>query len=106
MKERMPAAQQATDPESIARHCIALVAAAKKLPADHITRDSSLEHLQVDSLDKVGLSFDVEEAYGISIPDSALSSIRTVGDMADGVHTALQRQNPAPAAPETTKECA
>ncbi len=73
----------------IAEQCIALVAAAKQIPVEQVTLDSTFEELAVDSLDWVSLSFDVEDKYGIDIPDSRLHTILTVRDMADGVAEAL-----------------
>jgi len=74
----------------IAEQCIALVAAAKQIPVEQVTLDSTFEELAVDSLDRVSLSFDVEEKYGIDIPDSRLHTILTVRDMVDGVAEALR----------------
>ena len=78
--------------ESIAEHCRELVAAARRLPLEDVTLESRLDALEFDSLDKVSLSFDVEEAYDIDIPDSALFAVKTVGDIARGVHAALEKR--------------
>ncbi len=91
------------DFDTIAAQVKALLAAAKQRPVDDIELDTALEDLQVDSLDKVSLAFDIEEAYSISIPESALSTVRSVRDIVNGVQTQLQQRNP-PA--ETPKECA
>lgn|GEM_PF-264326 len=74
----------------IAEHCIALVAAAKQISTEQVTLDSTFEELAVDSLDRVSLSFDIEEKYGIDIPDSRLHTILTVRDMVEGVAEALR----------------
>ena len=71
--------------ESIARVIITFIAAQKTIDPHTISRTSTFEELQMDSLDKINLSFEVEERYGISIPDNALESLRTVGDVVDGV---------------------
>ncbi len=85
----------ATDRESVTQHCVELIAKAKQLPAEQVRLDSSLESLEMDSLDKVSLSFDIEEAYGITIPDSALATLHTVGDIANGVADAVQAKQTA-----------
>jgi acyl carrier protein len=69
----------------IAKRCIDIIAKSKSIPADTITLASTFEQLSIDSLDKINISFEVEEAFNIEIPDEALGSIRTVGDMVDGV---------------------
>jgi acyl carrier protein len=71
--------------ENIAEIIIALIAAQKALPLDAITPASSFDELQMDSLDKINLSFEVEERFKISIPDDALNSLRTVADVIAGV---------------------
>lgn len=58
---------------------------AKGLTPEPIVPATTFASLQIDSLDKINLSFDLEEAYGIEIPDSAIDSIRTVADMIEGV---------------------
>jgi acyl carrier protein len=73
----------------VASRCIDIIAKSKGIPPDTITLASTFDELNIDSLDKINISFEVEEAFNIDIPDEALGSIRTVGDMVDGV-TKLQ----------------
>jgi acyl carrier protein len=73
----------------VASRCIDIIAKSKGISPDTISLASTFEQLNIDSLDKINISFEVEEAFNIDIPDEALGSIRTVGDMVDGV-TKLQ----------------
>ena len=73
----------------IASRCIDIIARSKSISPDTVTLASTFEELNIDSLDKINISFEVEEAFNIDIPDEALGTIRTVGDMVDGV-TRLQ----------------
>jgi acyl carrier protein len=84
----------------VASRCIDIIAKSKGVPADTITLSSTFEELNIDSLDKINISFEVEEAFKIDIPDEALGTIKTVGDMVDGV-TKLQVAKP-PAATTTS----
>jgi acyl carrier protein len=77
----------------VASRCIEIIAKSKGIPADTITLASTFEELNIDSLDKINISFEVEEAFNIDIPDEALGTIITVGDMVDGV-TKLQSAKP------------
>ena len=77
----------------VASRCIDIIAKSKGIPPDTITLASTFEELNIDSLDKINTSFEVEEAFNIDIPDEALGTIRTVGDMVDGV-TKLQAAKP------------
>ena len=65
------------------------VAQAKGLTHEPVTQQTTFTALQMDSLDKINLSFDVEEAFGIEIPDASIGSINTVGDMIDGVRALI-----------------
>jgi acyl carrier protein len=69
----------------IASRCIDIIAKSKGISPDSITLASSFDELNIDSLDKINISFEVEEAFSVEIPDDALGTIKTVGDMVDGV---------------------
>jgi len=69
----------------IATRCIDIIAKSKSIPADSISLANTFDELNIDSLDKINISFEVEEAFNIEIPDEALSTLRTVGDMVEGV---------------------
>jgi acyl carrier protein len=71
--------------DDIASRCIEIIAKSKSIPADSITLASTFDELNIDSLDKINISFEVEEAFSIEIPDEALGTLKTVGDMVDGV---------------------
>jgi acyl carrier protein len=79
--------------EIIAKTVIGFIAAQKTLDPNAISPASTFEELQMDSLDKINLSFEVEERFGISIPDTALDSLKTVGDIVAGVER-LQAEKP------------
>ena len=83
----------------VASRCIDIIAKSKGIPPDTITLASTFEELSIDSLDKINISFEVEEAFNIDIPDEALGTIRTVGDMVDGV---IKLQAAKPPAATTT----
>jgi acyl carrier protein len=69
----------------ITSRCIDIIAKSKSISPDAITLTSTFDELNVDSLDKINISFEVEEAFNIEIPDDALGTLKTVGDMVNGV---------------------
>ena len=69
----------------ITSRCIEIIAMTKGIPQDTISLESTFDALNIDSLDKINISFEVEEAFDIEIPDNALSTLKTVGDMVEGV---------------------
>jgi len=82
--------------DDIASRCIEIIAKSKSIPADSITLESTFDELNIDSLDKINISFEVEEAFAIEIPDDALSTLKTVGDMVSGVAKLRAAQPSAP----------
>ncbi len=81
--------------DEIANRCIEIIAKSKSIPPGTITLASTFDELNIDSLDKINISFEVEEAFGIEIPDDALGSLRTVGDMVTGVTRLRATHSPA-----------
>jgi len=71
--------------DDITTRVIDLIARSKSLPPGSVTSASTFDELNIDSLDKINLSFEVEEIFSIAIPDSSLNSLRTVGDVIEGV---------------------
>ena len=71
--------------DDVAQRCIEIIAKEKNIPPDTVQLDTSFEQLKIDSLDKINISFEVEEAFGINIPDDALNTIATVADVVNGV---------------------
>jgi acyl carrier protein len=71
--------------DDVQSRCIELIAKSKNLPASSILMDSTFDELQIDSLDKINLTFAVEEMFSIAIPDDSLNSLKTVGDVVRGV---------------------
>ncbi len=48
---------------------------------DQVTEDAKfIEHLGADSLDQVELVMQLEEEFGVTIPDNAAEKLATVGD--------------------------
>ncbi len=84
--------------DDVESRIIELVAKSKHLPTSDVHMDSSFDELQIDSLDKINLSFAVEEMFSIEIPDDSLNSLKTVGDVVRGVETLRAAAPPSPAA--------
>ena len=75
---------------------------AKKysLAPDAITPESTLESLGLDSLDLIELLFDVEDEFGIRIPQDGGSALKTatIQDIIDSVQKLVPETPPAVAA--------
>ena len=74
---------------------VELIAKFKNIPVSQIGMDTALAALEIDSLDKINLSFEVEEMFGIEIPDASLNTLKTVGDVVRGVESLLASKSGA-----------
>ena len=80
--------------ENIAQTLRESIARQKMISEDQITLDSSLEELGITSLDSISLVFDIEDRYGIEVPNEKLKQLRTVRDIVEGVDQLLaERQS-------------
>jgi acyl carrier protein len=86
--------------ETVEKRCITIVAKSKLIPESSVTRFSTFDELQIDSLDKINISFEIEDTFNVQIPDDSISSLKTVGDIVDGV-IRLQQQSAGPHATVT-----
>jgi len=73
----------------VQQEVIAAIAAAKKIPPDRISLDSTFEELGVDSLDSLTILFALEERFDISIPDEAAREMRAVREVVRGLELML-----------------
>jgi acyl carrier protein len=58
--------------------------------ADAVSRDATLEAIDVDSLDLVELTQVIEETYDLDLEGADFKAIRTVGDVVDLVVERVQ----------------
>ena len=80
--------------QEIAPTIIEMIARQKSIDPATVTPGSTFDSLQMDSLDKINLSFEVEEKFHIDIPDDALNSLRTVNDVIEGVQRLQAQKQP------------
>lgn len=74
---------------------IEVVAKVAKRKTSEVRLDSSFEQLGMDSLDRVCLLFELEQAFDISIPEEAVQDIQTVQDVVSRLGKHLAGQAPA-----------
>lgn len=75
---------------------IEAVAKVAKRKSGDVRLDSSFEQLGMDSLDRVCLLFELEQAFDISIPEEAVQNIQTVKDIVARLEEHLGGQTTAP----------
>ncbi|MFQ5778230.1 MAG: acyl carrier protein [Terriglobia bacterium] len=77
---------------------IQAVAKVAKRKVGEVRLESTFDELEMDSLDKATLLFELEEMFDLSIPESALQGVQTVRDIVErlGEHLAVPGQGAVP----------
>jgi acyl carrier protein len=90
-------------PDSVAERVIAIIAKAKKIPAESVSIDATFEELKIDSLDGLNVFFEIEEAFDLSIPDETARGMRSVRQVVEALEQQLSGQKDGDK-PVTTQE--
>jgi acyl carrier protein len=84
--QNSPACNTLISRERIAEDVKRIVAEFSEMPCEDIREDHLLyEDLGWDSLDQVECAMELEEEFGVSIPDELSEKVKRVGDIVDGV---------------------
>ncbi len=84
--------------DALEQRVIDIIARKKKLDPATVTPGSTFEELGIDSLDAADLLFSFEDDFKIVVPDDAAHSMRTVGQVVEGLRPLIDAQ---PGSPET-----
>ncbi len=79
---------------SVESDIIDIIAEKANVPADKITREATMDDLEIESLDVVEIVFALEEKFDIEIPYNANDQERefsTVGDVIDAVQALVEK---------------
>lgn len=68
---------------------IQAISKIKEIPESDIRPESTLEALEVDSLDAIEIIFEIEEEYDIKVPTENVQNLKTVQDVIDGIAALL-----------------
>jgi Acyl carrier protein len=70
---------------AIEERVIAVIAKTQKLSPESICPDSTFEQLGIDSLSGIELVFELEEAFGVEIPDAEARRLRSVREAVEAL---------------------
>jgi len=71
-----------TNHTTIEQRVIRFISRSTGIPVSQITADSHLEgDLVLDSLDRLSVAMDVEDEFGVELPDDALENVATVREL-------------------------
>ena len=62
----------------------------KKVPLEEITMDTTFEEMGFDSLDGLNLVFELEEEFGMTIPDDRVGDMKGVRQAVEGIEALLE----------------
>jgi acyl carrier protein len=71
-----------------------VIASHIKSQPEAISRDMLLEDLGIDSLGAITILYELEDRYGIDIPNEIFDSLNEVGDIVDHLEQLLENQAP------------
>ena len=71
--------------DPIESQVIDIIAKRRKINPSTVTLDTTFEQLGIDSLEAADLVFTFEDTFGIVVPDEAAQSMKTVGQVVEGV---------------------
>jgi acyl carrier protein len=87
--------------EAISDRVIALFSERLGIPPDIARPGAELaEELGIDSVDTVEFTLALEREFNVSLPDAALSDVKTVQDVVDFVHEAITVPSRGTAGPD------
>jgi acyl carrier protein len=72
-------------PDNLERRVIEIIAKRKHLDPANLTAATTFEQLGIDSLDAADLLFAFEDDFGIVVPDDVARSMRSVGQVVEGL---------------------
>jgi len=72
---------------------IAIIAKEMRVDASRVSTSSTMEELQVESLDAIQIIFEIEDRFQISVPyDKSIHSLNSVGDIVAMVDRLLRER--------------
>ena len=80
-------------PQDIETAIIKAISTQKQLDSNSITADSVLQDLGVSSLDAITIVYEIEEQFGISVPNDQLEGLKTVSDIVSKIEKLIENKS-------------
>lgn len=84
--------------QSIQERVLKVIATSKRIPLESVHPDSSFESLNIDSLDRLNILFDLESEFDIEINDEDAKQVQNIHQMIEGITQLVQAKSDASAA--------
>jgi acyl carrier protein len=72
---------------------VAILSRASMLPPEAFAREKTLDSLGLGSLERIECIMDLEDGLKVELRDEDLWKLRTVGDVLDAIHRAVDDQS-------------
>ena len=79
--------------QSIEERVLKVIATSKRIPLESVQPDSTFEALNIDSLDRLNILFDLESEFEIEIDDEKAKQVQNIHEMIEGVTLLVQAKN-------------
>ena len=76
--------------DNLEERVISIICQIGELDKNNITHNSTFEELNLGSLDAVSIAFEIEDVFGVEIPDNMVYAISTIQELLDGVKTLVE----------------
>jgi len=76
--------------QTIQERVLKVIATSKRVPLETVHPDSSFESLNIDSLDRLNILFDLESEFEIEIDDEQAKQVQNIREMIQGVTLLVQ----------------
>jgi acyl carrier protein len=77
--------------DQLTERVLGIIAETQRKPREEVSIDSTFEELGIDSMDGVNIVFALENEFNINVPDDQVKSIRSVGEMVEGVRKLIEQ---------------
>ena len=79
--------------QTIQDRVLKVIATSKRIPIESVHPESTFEALNIDSLDRLNILFDLESEFEIEINDEQAKQVQNIREMIDGVTLLVQAKN-------------
>ena len=79
--------------QTVQERVLKVIATSKRIPLEAVKPESSFEELNIDSLDRLNILFDLESEFEIEINDEQAKQVQNIREMIEGVTLLVQAKN-------------
>jgi len=79
--------------QTVQERVLKVIATSKRIPLEAVKPESSFEELNIDSLDRLNILFDLESEFETEINDEQAKQVQNIREMIDGVTLLVQAKS-------------